>query len=280
MTSFLKPTCKVIIRMNGSDTYFCHLDNRSVKWNNKFHEKRMLINADAILSVSKYTGDMTNKLFNLKRDFTVIPNSINTTNFSVPQGNIIDKNTILYFGTLIRKKGLLELPLIFNKVFAQNHNAKLILIGRDSADIISGNNSTWQMMQSLFTNEAYKNVSYLGSVNYNEIKEHINKAKVCVFPTFAEALPVSWLEAMALQKPIVASNVGWATEVIEDGISGFLAHPKDHELFSNRILALLDNDELCKKMGVEARKCIEIKFDSKIVMQQNIEFYNKILDTK
>ncbi len=278
MTSFIKPSCKVIIRMNGSDTYFCHLDNRPVKWNNKFHEKRMLMNADAIISVSKYTGDVTNSLFNLKRDFTVIPNSINSDNFSVFPSKTIDSATILYFGTLIRKKGLLELPLIFNKVYEQNSAAKLILIGRDSSDIISGSSSTWQLMQSLFSSASLHNVSYLGSVPYDEINRHIARAKICVFPTFAEALPVSWLEAMALQKPIVASNVGWATEVIEDGVSGFLAHPKNHELFSKRILDFLYDDVLCEQIGIEARKRIETKFDSKVVMEQNIAFYKTILD--
>lgn len=278
MTSFIKPTCKVIVRLHGSDTYFCHLDNRPVKWNNKFHEKRLLMNADAIISVSKYTGDLTNEIFNLKRNFTVIPNSIDSTKFSLPENLVIDENTILYFGTLIRKKGLLELPLIFNKVFEKNSKAKLVLVGKDSSDVISGNHSTWRMMQSLFSKDALNNVSYLGSVAYEEIKQHISKAKVCVFPTFAEALPVSWIEAMALEKPIVASNVGWSVEVIEDGVSGFLAHPKDHELFSKRILQFLEDELLCKTIGIAARKRVESTFDSKIVMEQNIRFYNIILE--
>jgi glycosyltransferase involved in cell wall biosynthesis len=41
-----------------------------------------------------------------------------------------------------------------------------------------------------------------------------------VFSIFVEALPVSWIEAMALQK-LLASNIGWATDVIDDGINGF-----------------------------------------------------------
>ena len=71
-------------------------------------------------------------------------------------------------------------------------------------------------MQGLFTTEAQANVRYLGSVPYENIKKHIDEAAVCVFPTFAEALPVSWIEAMAMQKAIVASAIGWAEEVIEE----------------------------------------------------------------
>jgi len=280
LTSFFNPTCKVILRLHGSDTYFCHLDNRTVKWINKFHEKKIVSKADAIISVSQYTGNMTNIIFNLNRDFVVIPNSIDCSNFSSPKEIEVDENTILYFGTLIRKKGVLELPLIFNKVYQKNSKVRLVLIGRDSSDIMTGTNSTWQMMQSLFSKEAFNNVTYLGSIAYDEIKPHISRAKVCVFPTFAEALPVSWLEAMAMKKPIVASNLGWATEVIEDEVSGFLAYPKDHELFSKRILQFMDDDNLCKSMGIEARKRVESKFDSKLVMEQNIKFYKTIIDKK
>ena len=50
ITSFIKPQkCPIVIRLNGSDTYFCHLDHRPVKWINKFHEKKALENADVVL---------------------------------------------------------------------------------------------------------------------------------------------------------------------------------------------------------------------------------------
>ena len=68
ITSFIKPKkCPVVIRLNGSDTYFCHLDQRPVKWINKFHEKRALQNADRLISVSQFTADLTNQLFGLSK---------------------------------------------------------------------------------------------------------------------------------------------------------------------------------------------------------------------
>ena len=276
ITSNIKPNCPVVIRLNGSDTYFCHLDNRPVKFFNKFREKRALKNADALLSVSQYTADLTKELFSLQRDFTVIPNSIDIDKFSFDAKIEVQENTILYFGTLIRKKGLLELPLIFNEVHKKNNQAKLILVGRDASDIISGNNSTWEMMQSLFNKEALQNVDYIGSVSYDKIKEHISSAAVCVFPTFAEALPVSWIEAMAMQKAIVASDIGWATEVIDDCVDGFLSHPKNHNLFADRILELLDNQKLRNQFGAEARKKVTQKFSIEIIAKQSTDFYQKI----
>jgi len=276
ITSGIKPKCPVIIRLNGSDTYFCHLDNRPVKPINKRHEKKALENADALISVSKYTADLTKELFGLDRDFTIIPNSIDIDKFAVDTIEV-QENTILYFGTLIRKKGLLELPLVFNEIYKKNSKAKLILIGRDASDIISGNSSTWEMMQALFNKNAIRNVEYLGSVPYDKIKEHISTATVCVFPTFAEALPVSWIEAMAMQKAIVASNIGWANEVIEDGVNGFLVHPADYNLFADRVLEMLDNPVLRKQFGEEARKAVVKKFSIKVVARKSADFYQSIL---
>ena len=279
ITSFIQPKkCPIVIRLNGSDTYFCHLDNRPVKAINTFHEKRALEKANGLISVSQFTADLTNQVFGLNKEFTVIPNSIDVDLFnSNGNFNSNDNNQILYFGTLIRKKGALELPLIFNEVYQKNKNAKLILIGKDSSDSLTGNVSTWTMMQSLFDSDSLKNVSYLGSVSYQEIKIYILDATVCVFPSFAEALPVSWIEAMALQKPVVASNIGWANEIIEDGLNGFLVHPKQHQQFAQRIIEVLESPELQKKMGSNARKKIVEKFSVEVVAKQSLAFYKSII---
>lgn len=328
ITSFIKPKeCPVVIRLNGSDTYFCHLDQRPVKWINKFHEKRALQNADGLLSVSQFTADLTNQLFNLNKKFTIIPNAVDMSLFSSNSNendnpslqdralkkrsvnifsdrtsrrvgkatqqpfknnpsllgtkqtveNNLNANSILYFGTLIRKKGLLELPLIFNQVVELHPEAQLLLVGRDAPDIISGNSSTWAMMQKLFSSKALPNVTYLGGVAYGEINKHIEQATLCVFPTFAEALPVSWLEAMAMEKPIVASNIGWATEIIEDGVEGFLVNPKDHTTYANKIVTLLEDPEMQKRFGLAAKQKVAQKFSMEVVAKQSMVFYEKIL---
>jgi len=280
ITSFIQPQkCPIVIRLNGSDTYFCHLDHRPVKWINKFHERRALQKADGLLSVSQFTADLTNQVFGLQKEFTIIPNAIDVDLFN-DNGTINGKNAILYFGSLIRKKGLLELPFIFNEVVKGNPEVQLMLIGKDVPDIVSGNASTWVLMQTLFSAEALQKVRYLGSVPYPEIKKQIDLATVCVFPSFAEALPVSWIEAMAMQKALVASNIGWATEIIDDGLDGFLVHPKDHNLYAERILELLENTALQKQFGTAARKKIVSRFSMEVVAKQSILFYVTIMKSK
>jgi glycosyltransferase involved in cell wall biosynthesis len=114
---------------------------------------------------------------------------------------------------------------------------------------------------------------------YSEIKEIISKSEVCVFPSFAEALPVSWLEAMAMGKAIVASNIGWAMEMIDDGEDGFLRDPKDHELYANAICELLLNKDLSNLMGLNAVEKVKLKFDSELTAKMNIEAYRKVIYT-
>lgn len=279
ITSFIKPKkCPIVIKLNGSDTYFCHIDKRPVKWINKFHEKRALQNADGHVSVSAYTAKMTNQVFNQNHNFTIIPNGIDMRLFEKSNVFFSENNdVILYFGTLIRKKGLLELPHAFNIIHKKNPNAQLVLVGKDASDIISGNPSTWEMMQNLFTSSALEKVTYLGPVAYSEVRKQIEKATVCVFPTYAEALPVSWLEAMAMEKAIVASNIGWGNEIVEDGVSGFLAHPSNHQKYANKILQLLGNPTLRENMERNAKMRISSHFEINLIAKQNLAFYQKIV---
>lgn len=281
ISSFIQPKkCPVVIKLHGSDTYFCHLDGRPVKWWNRFHEKRALQKADGHISVSRFTADKTNELFGLQLLFTIIPNGINPEKFQ-PDGAMPKiPNTILYFGTLIRKKGLLELPLIFNQVIVKNPNAQLVLVGRDASDIATGSKSTWQLMQNLFTPEALKQVNYLGGVPYEEVRAHIAQASVCVFPTFAEALPVSWLEAMAMEKAIVASTIGWGPEVIASGKDGILVHPKEHEAYSKVILDLLENETLNATFGQNAAQKIKTVFANSLIAEQSVAFYQTKIANK
>lgn len=278
ITSFIRPKkCPIVIKLHGSDTYFCNLDQRKVKWKNKFHEKRALKQAHALLSVSQFTADETNRVFDLQKQFTIIPNSIDITSFETDKTIQEVPNTVLYFGSLIRKKGLLELPFVFNELIQLNPSTKLILVGKDVPDIISGSPSTWAMMQLLFTEKALSNVSYLGSVPYQEIQKHINESTVCVFPSFAEALPVSWIEAMAMQKGVVASNIGWATDVIDDEVNGFVVNPKNHTEYASKMNILLSNTQMRQKFGILAREKVIQKFSISVVARQSLTFYKSLI---
>ena len=278
ISAFMHLKCPVVMRLNGSDTFFCDLDKRPVKPWNKFLEKRAYKKADAIIAVSKFVGENSNRLFMQNRGFIVIPNGIDLNKFSTLNADIFQHNNhILYFGTLIRKKGALDLPLIFNKVYEHLPGAKLIVAGGDAADISTGSSSTWEIMKPLFSKKALSRVSYIGKIPYNEIKAQIEQADICVFPSYAEACPVSWLEAMVMKKAIVASNIGWATEIIKDGVEGYLVNPRDHNLYADRILKLLNGTNLNRSIGSAASERIKNEFSNNIVAGKSLAFYTSVL---
>ena len=295
ISSFIDLHCPIVIRLHGSDTYFCHLDQRPVKWINKFHEQRAFKNADAHLSVSQYTADVTNRLFKIKKNISIIHNGVNTAKFKEineceasfgisstinesQKQSFLKPKIILYFGGIIRKKGVLEIPHYFNKVIQKIPDVQLILIGQDMSDQLTGNDSTFQIMEKMFSNAALYNVKFIGSVPHQEIKKYIAQASVCIFPSYAEALPVSWIEAMAMQKAIVASNIGWASEIIDDGVEGFLIAPSQYSEYANKIIELIENNTLQRQFGIAARKKVEHKFSMSEIAQQSVMFYKSLIN--
>jgi len=276
-TSFMNVYCPLILKLHGSDTYFCHLENRPVKWINKYHEKKALKNADAHISVSRYTAVETNKVFGTAIDFKVIANSVNTEAFK-PVEKQPNGKSILYFGTLIRKKGALEIPHIFNKVIEVSPGAKLKMIGSDSYDIKTNTDSTYHLMQSLFSKHAIKKQEYLGKVPYHDVKKFIEESDVVIFPSFVEAFPVSWLEAMAMGKIVVASNIGWAKEIIRHGKNGFVHHPKEHKAFANSIIDILLKKVDVNEFSSNARATVIDRFSHLKVAQKNLKFYKQIIN--
>jgi glycosyltransferase involved in cell wall biosynthesis len=119
----------------------------------------------------------------------------------------------------------------------------------------------------------------MGKVPYAEVQSYLAKAAVCVFPSFAEALPVSWIEAMAMGKAIVASDIGWAKELITNGKEGFLVSPKNHQEFAERILELLQSSELASGFGKNAKQKVINSFSISIIAKKSIQYYAKILES-
>ena len=112
------------------------------------------------------------------------------------------------------------------------------------------------------------------------MENELAKAHVVVLPSFAEALPMTWIEAMAMEKALVTSNIGWAEEVMINGQTGFAENPEDHKAFAEKILKLLKDPFLCQKLGKAARIRVEEKFSADMVAEKNIKFYKKILSLR
>ena len=277
ITAFMHLKCPIVIRLHGSDTYFCNLEGRKQKSKNYLFEKIALKSSKAIVSVSDFAAIKTKEIFNLKSNIKVIPNAIDLKKFKNDSPEIFETDTLLYFGTLIRKKGVLELANIFNELVELNQNVKLVLIGNDSRDIITKSKSTYNLIQRILSDKAKFQVKYIGKVSYNSLIEYIKTAQICVLPSLAETFGMVTIEAMALQKTVVTSNFGWNKDIIDDRVNGYLINPKNHKEVAKKINKLLNNKPEVLKVGKRARIKIENSFDIENITKQNIKFYQSIL---
>lgn len=274
ITAFMNLKCPIVIRCHGTDAYFCKLEQRLQKKKNYFLEHRALHNADHIISVSQFNADETKSIFKLKRNITVIHNGIDTNHFQ-PQ-NILNEGTILYFGTLIRKKGVLELTHILNTVLSQFPEMTFRVAGNDTIDFQT-QKSTKSLMLEQMSDDLKEKTTWLGTLPYSDIKAEIANAHCIVLPSFAEAFPMTWLEAMAMEKAMVTSNIGWANEMMIDEKTGYTVDPKNHNLYAKRILELLKDDGLRARLGKEARKTVTRNFSAEVITKKNIAYYKSII---
>ena len=278
ITAFMRFKVPLVIRFHGSDAYFCKLEGRRQKFKNFMFEKLALQKAKAYIAPTTFAGEETAKIFGLNRSkIKTIHYGLELDRFVNAKPDQFQSKTLLYIGTIIRKKGVLELAEVFNKVIEQDVAAKLILIGGDSGDIKTGSSSTYTLMQSLFSEKAKAKVNYLGKIPYVEVQEHIKNAHVCTFPSFAETLGMVTIESMALQKPVVNTSIGWAQELIDDEVNGYLIYPKDTAAYANKVITLFEDKALCLRLGKAARKKVELTFDIQKQVKKNIDYYQSLL---
>ena len=276
ITAFMKFKVPVVIRLHGSDTYFCHLEGREQKKKNFFFEKRALKSATAIASVSAYTAALTKDLFVLKKAMTVIPNLIDTDRF-VPLDLAVKEGQILNFGSVIRKKGVLALAEAFNTVVKSNPKAQLLFLGKDVGDAQTGV-STKQLIIDLLTDDAKPLVSFIEAVPYDEVQKYIAEAAVICLPSYAEAFPMTWLEAMSMEKGLVTSNIGWAKELMIDKVTGYMVDPNNIESLSTALMKQLSEVSKRESMASQARKHLMTHFSKEQILQMNMGFYSKVIN--
>lgn len=85
------------------------------------------------------------------------------------------------------------------------------------------------------------------------------------------------IEAMAMKKPVVASNAGGPTEIIEEGKSGYLVTPGADQIYADRIILLLSDKGLARQMGEEAYSQAMSRFSISPHIEQVQKIYHKIL---
>ena len=104
-------------------------------------------------------------------------------------------------------------------------------------------------------------VHFAGFMTQGQVADLLATSDMLALPSFAEGLPVVYMEALASRIPVVASRVAGVQELVEDGVTGFTIPPGDVAPLADRMIRLMDDPAAARKMGETGRKAVEAGFD-------------------
>jgi glycosyltransferase involved in cell wall biosynthesis len=113
-----------------------------------------------------------------------------------------------------------------------------------------------------------------------DMPEVLSAFDVFVLPSESEGMSNAILEAMAMSLPVVATAVGGAPVVIEDGVSGYLVEYPDRAMLAARLRQLLGSVELRQSVGLTARPRIVAEYSAQAMLRQMERLYARLLDEK
>jgi glycosyltransferase involved in cell wall biosynthesis len=113
----------------------------------------------------------------------------------------------------------------------------------------------------------------------HELTELMKNASVNVLFSIYENLPVAIAEALTMGKPVVASRVGGIAEMVDDGVNGFLVGSGDEDALADRLVRLLHDERLRRRMGMKARELAMQKWNPDAVAAQTVKAYRLAIES-
>lgn len=114
----------------------------------------------------------------------------------------------------------------------------------------------------------------------SDIPEMLALFDLFVLPSIAEACPIAILEAMAMECPVVATNVGGVPEEIPDDEHGWVIPPKDSDALADGILEALTNPDKCQRLTSNARSRVQSKFSLTACVTRHEKLYQSLTGNK
>src|SRR3989339_1148265 len=192
-----------------------------------------------------------------------IPNFIDVNEY---KPNYAPGDYALYFGRLSEEKGV---DVLIDAVSGTNIKLKIVGEGPELKKL------------KVKSEKLRVDVEFLGYKTGEELRDIIRGAKFVVLPPiWYENYPISLLEAGALGKPIIGSNIGGIPEIVKDEVNGFLAKPGDAKNLRKKMELLWNDNELCEKMGRKSREMVEKNNGPEGHYREVMRVYNKTLNPK
>lgn len=178
--------------------------------------------------------------------------------------------TFLMIGRMLRDKGVLEFVEAARMVGQGDGRARFQLLGpagvANRSAIAESTLSQWALDGV---------VEYLGECT--DVRPAIAAADCIVLPSYREGMPRVLLEAAAMGRPMIASDVPGCRQVVTDGMEGFLCRPRDAQSLATQFHRFLTLDQSAReRMGEAARKKAVACFDAKAVAGTYLDLVNRI----
>lgn len=232
-----------------------------VKWSKIYSTPALwgVDNADAIFSISKY---VTSTLVDMGRDPRTIHTILNCADPAAwnpaVDGSALrrelaipaDASVLSSVSRLFSWKGQRELLRAFARVVEQAPNTILLIVGADAPH--EGASFTAELRRIAIDLGVEHLVRFTGG--RSDIPQVLAASDVFTMPSFEEPFGLVFLEAMAMQKPVVALDNGGTPEVVVHGETGLLSSPWDIPELADNILRLLRDPALRARMGHQGRE--------------------------
>lgn len=228
------------------------------QYTRNFLYRKTLENVDAIIALNNFVKNKLKMLIKSDNIF-VQPLFIEMPNLSY----IKRENFILFAGRIEYYKGLKYLIKAMKRV---NEIFDIPLI-------VAGDGKERKEIEELAKKINIK-AKFIGKVKHGDMLKLYQKASIVCVPSLADNSPITIYEAMSCGVPVIASNVCGIPDLINNGIDGFLAKPKNSDEIAETIMMLLNDEKLMEKIGKNARKKAEKEFNKEKHINKILEIYN------
>lgn len=241
---------------------------------------------DRLLPVSKYLQrSLLEKNVDNKK-INVVPVAIDPSLYKSRKSkddlkkelNLENYKVLLFVGRKCPEKGPQVLIKALSKIIQYHPNTLAIFIGPDYFFGSTASIYTDSLIALASSLHLDKHVLFLNFISDEELLSFYDAADIVVCPSiWQEPLGKVVIEALAFEKPVVASNVGGIPEIIMNGINGMLVPPNSSFALANAVIYLFNNENFSSELGRNGRKSIERDYSFKPISERCLEIYESVL---
>jgi len=269
------PGCPVIVRLHLSDTAICLAAKQKPGPAIRFYERETLRYNANWIGVSDYIMKLTKETFSISPQQSAIvynPLPATPTVATAPSG--LPANFVLFASAVTRRKGAIVLAQAMRDLLAHRPELHLVYVGQVFNE---GPKPVSDIALDLFPPSLKERVHFLGRLERDQVLACMANARVFAFPSTLEAFGLVALEAMSKGVPIVCTNFPPGPELVQDGVNGLLADPRIAKDFQEKILRLLDDPELAKRLSTNALKDLGQRFSMSQCIDLSLKFYEQCI---